>query len=165
MDIYSLLSCWVFTISLPYFQAFRQASVCLIQQFCGLREDGGGVRGTTCCVYILFVCIHVGDTAAFTPKNSPFPLARPSSPPIFILIFAVSPPPLRATFLSSSSSCDPVITFPVHPSCSLYCKGATTVQLSRKISGLISWSAQAENRDLATFFPRLESLSIFHFCW
>lgn len=62
MDIYSLLSCWVFTISLPYFEAFRQASVCLIQQFCGLREDGGGVRGEPHVVFTYCLCVFMWET-------------------------------------------------------------------------------------------------------
>lgn len=92
MDIYSLLCC----VSLPYFDATVWRPVGFVF---AMWEDGGGVMANHIfVVYILFVCIHLGDTVAFIPKNSLFPLARPSSPPIFIFIFAVSPLIARVPF-------------------------------------------------------------------
>lgn len=84
--------------------------VCLMQQFCGLwalclpsGKMAAGWWRTACFICILFVCVHLGDTAAFLPKNSLFPLARPCSPPIFILILALSSLMPRVPFGPSHS--------------------------------------------------------------
>lgn len=128
-QFYSLLSRCVFAVSLPNFEAFRHANVCLMRQFLWpvglvLREDGGGGDGEPhACVSILFVCIHLGDTAAFIPKNSLCPPAWPFlSSDLYLRfrsIFPLIPRLLLClsvlSFIPPRLHVTPVISFPVHP--------------------------------------------------
>lgn len=150
---------------------------------CGLgvgRWQQGWWR-TACCVSILFVCIHLGDAAAFVPKNSLCPPARPFLPSDLYLPF-LRFVPLRPglllclsvlSFVPPHPHVTPVISFPVHPSWPLQCKRSSGFSYLQRYPGWShgqvvppahQWRLKVKIWKLF-FFPHFESLSIFHFCW
>lgn len=100
---------------------------------------------TACCVSILFVCIHLGDAAAFVPKNSLCPPARPflcSDLYLRFLRFVPLIPGLLLclsvlSFVPPHLHVTPVISFPVHPSWPLQCKRSSGSVISKDIQARV----------------------------